>query len=73
MYPTHVSELTVDQLKALVRDTVEQTLHEFLTDPDKGLVLRKEMKSALERSALALREGAAVYSADDVAKALMLE
>jgi len=73
MLSTHVSDLTVDELKALVRETVEQTLVEFLADPDKGLVLRQGMKAALERSIKAVREGCALYSADEVAKNLGLE
>jgi hypothetical protein len=73
MLSTHVSDLTVDELKALVRETVEQTLAEFLVDPDKGLPLRQGMKAALERSIKAVREGSPLYSADEVAKDLGLE
>ena len=73
MLGTHVSDLTVDELKALVRETIEQTLTEFLADPDKGLALRQGMKTALERSVKAVREGGALYSADEVAKNLGLE
>ena len=73
MVRTHISDLTVDELKALVRETVEQTLADFLTDPDKGLALRQGMKTALERSIKAVREGDELYSADEVAKNLGLE
>jgi len=73
MISTHVSDLTVDELKALVREIVEQTLADFLTDPDKGLVLRQSMKTALELSMKSVREGEALYSADEVAKELGLE
>jgi hypothetical protein len=67
MLSTHVSDLTVDELKALVRETIEQTLAEFLTDPDKGLALRQGMKAALNRSIKAVREGGTLYSAEEVA------
>jgi hypothetical protein len=73
MVSTHVSDLTVDELKALVREMVEKTLADFLTDPDKGLALRQGMKTALERSIKGVREGDALYSADEVAKNLGLE
>jgi hypothetical protein len=73
MLRTHVSDLTVDELKALVRETVEETLAEFLADPDKGLALRESMKAALKRSTKAVREGSALYSADEVAKDLRLQ
>jgi hypothetical protein len=73
MLSTHVSDLTVDELKALVRETIEQTLAEFLTDPDKGLALHQGMKTNLERSIKAVREGGVLYSADEVAKNLGLE
>lgn len=73
MLSTHVSDLTVDELKALVRETVEQTLAEFLADPDKSLALCASMEKSLQKSARAVREGAALYSADEVAKDLRLE
>jgi len=72
MLNSHVSDLTIDEFKLLIRETVEQTLTEFLTDPDKGLELRKSMKTALERSVKAVREGGAVYSADEIARDLDL-
>jgi len=54
---TNVSDLTVDELKLLIRETVEMALAEFLTGPDRGLELRQGMKTALERSLKAVREG----------------
>ncbi len=68
MLGTRVSDLTTDELKTLVREAVEQTLLEFLADPDKGLELRQSMKVALERSIRTVREGGALYSAGDIAK-----
>jgi hypothetical protein len=68
MLSGHVSDLTVDELKVLIHETVEQTLAEILADPDKGLELRRSMKAALERSIRAVREGGAVYSAEEVAR-----
>jgi len=73
MLSTRVSDLTVDEFKALMREAVEQTLAEFLADPDKGLELRQSMKTALERSIKVVREGGTVFSAEEVAKGLELE
>ena len=73
MLGTRVSDLTTDELKALVREAMEQTLVEFLADPDKGIELRQSMKTALERSIKTVREGSVLYSAEDIAKDLRLE
>jgi len=72
MLNSHVSDLTIDEFKLLIRETVEQTLTEFLAGPDKGLELRKSIKSALERSVKSVREGGAIYSAEEVARDLGL-
>jgi len=73
MLGTRVSDLTTDELKTLVREAVEQTLVEFLADPDKGFELRQSMKTALERSIKTVREGSVLYSTEDIAKDLGLE
>ena len=65
MLRTHVSDLTVDELKALVHETVEQALAELLADPDKGLALRDDIKFALQRSVREVSEGGAIYSIPD--------
>lgn len=38
-----VKELTVEQFKALIEDTIESTLQEYLGDPDEGLELKDEV------------------------------
>jgi ethanolamine ammonia-lyase small subunit len=38
-----VNELTVEQLKSLIEDTVEESLQKFLGDPDEGLEIREEI------------------------------
>jgi hypothetical protein len=62
MLSTHVSELTVEELKALVRETVQETLAEFLADPDRGLELRESMKAAIRRSNKKISEDSTLYS-----------
>jgi len=38
-----VKELTVEQLKTLIEDTIEERLQEYLGDPDEGLEIREEI------------------------------
>jgi hypothetical protein len=73
MLGTRVSDLTTDELKTLVREAVEQTLVEFLADPDNCLELRQSMRTTLERSMKTVREGSVLYSAEDITKDLGLE
>jgi len=53
-----VAELTVDELKQIIQEAVEQKLAEMLGDPDEGLELREEIKARLRRSLEAERRGA---------------
>ena len=55
---TKVADLTVDEFKSVIRETVAQTLAELLGDPDEGLALRKELSSEL---LAALKEPKAQY------------
>jgi hypothetical protein len=73
MLDTKVSELTVSEFKTLVREIVEETLAEMLVDPDEGLELTDEMKSALRHSIKMVNEGAALYDVDEVVHRLGLE
>ncbi len=43
-----ITELSVEQLKALIEDTVEEKLQEYLGDPDEGLELREEVIQRLK-------------------------
>ena len=38
-----VAELTIEQLKTLIENTVEEILQEYIGDPDEGLELREEV------------------------------
>ncbi|MEG4180009.1 MULTISPECIES: hypothetical protein [unclassified Microcoleus] len=42
--------MTVDQLRDLIRHTVEQCLEEYLGDPDAGLEVKEEVKQKLLES-----------------------
>ena len=43
-----VKELSVEQLKALIEETIEEKLQEYLGDPDEGLELRAEVIQKLK-------------------------
>jgi len=47
MNNTKVDDLTVDELKNFIRETVTQTLVELLSDPDEELFLREKLSSQL--------------------------
>lgn len=64
---TTVAELTVDELKQIIQDAVEQKLSEMLGDPDEGLELREEIEARLRRSSEAERRRAKGIPAQKVA------
>jgi hypothetical protein len=51
-----ITELTVEQLRDLIQEAIEEKLEELIGDPDAGLELREDFKEKL-RSSLAAREG----------------
>jgi hypothetical protein len=73
MLGTKVSDLTIDELRAIIRETVQQTVAEMLADSDEGLVLRSGVQKSLRQSIQSVKEGATTYAAEDVAKKLGLE
>ena len=44
-----VKDLTIDELKAVIGEVVEEKLRELLADPDAGLALRPEVQERLLR------------------------
>ncbi|MEG4286967.1 hypothetical protein QUB68_28075 [Microcoleus sp. A006_D1] len=45
-----VKDMTVEQLRDLIRHTVEQCLEEYFGDPDSGLEVKEEVKQKLLES-----------------------
>jgi hypothetical protein len=43
----HVKDLTTDELKALIRETVLEVMEELLPDPDAGLTVKPEIQQSL--------------------------
>jgi len=67
-----VADMSVDELRTLVQETVTQALIELLRDPDEGLELRDDFEKALQRSLENVRSGGKTLSAENVAAKLDL-
>lgn len=68
-----VKELSVEELKILIQETVEEKLQEFLGDPDEGLELKEEVKERLKRTMAALKRGEKGKPLEQVARELGLD
>jgi hypothetical protein len=69
----HVNDLTVDELRALMREVVEEVVEEkigLLKDPDEGLELREDVIESLKDFLASDQRG---DDSDDVFHALGLE
>jgi hypothetical protein len=67
-----VADMSVDELRTLVQETVTQALIELLRDPDEGLELRDDFEKALQHSLENVRSGGKTLSAESVAAKLDL-
>lgn len=67
-----VKDLTTEELRALIRETVLETLEEFLDDPDEGKEIRPEIKQQLIESMQRTQAGERGIPAEEVAKRLGL-
>jgi predicted house-cleaning noncanonical NTP pyrophosphatase (MazG superfamily) len=65
-----VKDLTTEELKALIRETVLETLEEFLEDPDEGKEIRPEVKQELIESMQRTQAGARGVSLEEVTRRL---
>jgi 2-iminoacetate synthase ThiH len=69
-----VAEMTLDELRQLVRSVVKEVLAETLADPDAGLELREEVIEHLNDVMARLRESALeTTKIEDVAAELGLQ
>nr|VFJ67421.1 MAG: hypothetical protein BECKDK2373C_GA0170839_11655 [Candidatus Kentron sp. DK] len=62
-----VSDLSVDELRTLIQEVVQQTLTRLLHDPDDGLELREDFRSELQTSLNTVHAGGELLSAKSVA------
>ncbi|HRJ41623.1 MAG: hypothetical protein KJZ86_03535 [Caldilineaceae bacterium] len=68
-----VAELSVDELRTLIREVVTQTMEDVLRDPDEGLALRPETEDALRYSLRMMSQGSNTVTAENVAEQLGLK
>jgi hypothetical protein len=68
-----VSELSVEQLKALVQEAVEEKLWEILGDPDQGLTLRADVVEKLKHSLATVEYEKKMIPAEQVAEKTKLK
>ncbi len=68
-----VQDMTVEEFKALIQETLEEKLEELLGDPDEGLELRPEVRERLKRSLAAVKRGEQGIPIEKVAEDLGLE
>ncbi len=61
-----VAQITVEELEALIRKTVKETLLETLRDPDAGLELRPEFKARLRESRAYVEGGGELVPLDEM-------
>jgi hypothetical protein len=67
-----VKELTVEELKLLIQETVAETIQSILLDPDQDKELKPEVKQQLLDSLRRTEVGERGFSAEEVAKKLGL-
>ncbi len=63
-----VKDLTIEELKAVIGEVVEEKLRELLTDPDAGLTLRREVQERLLKDLQSPQLEGENVSADELAR-----
>ena len=72
MNQPRIVDLTVDEFKDLVRETMMQSFADLLGDPDEGLVLRDDFAEELRRTVAEVDAGGGTSSLTEVADRLEL-
>ncbi len=67
-----VKDLTIEELKLLIQETVTETIQSLLIDPDEGKKVKPEIKQQLLNSLHRTQNGESGISAEEVAKKLGL-
>ncbi len=67
-----VADLSVLELKTIIKETVSQTLQDLFRDPDEGLFLRDGFQEELQASVNYVQTGGTMLSAEKVAADLGL-
>lgn len=61
-----IVDLTVSEFRALVRETVIQSVTELLGDPDEGLAVRDDFAEQLRRSLAEVEAGGRTTNLSDI-------
>lgn len=67
-----VKDLTIDELKTLIRETVREALEELLPDPDQGKTVKDEFKQELLETRKRREAGVRGIPAEEVMQKLGL-
>jgi RNA 3'-terminal phosphate cyclase len=67
-----VKDLTIEEFKLLIQETVAETIQTLLNDPDEGKKIKLEVKQQLLDSLHRTQAGERGISAEEVAKKLGL-
>lgn len=67
-----VKDLTIDELKLLIHETVVETIQSLLFDPDEGSQIKPEVQQQLLDSLKRTQAGKRGMSAEEVSKKLGL-
>jgi hypothetical protein len=67
-----VKDLTIEELKLLIQETVTETIQSLLIDPDEGKKIKPEIEQQLIESLQHTQAGESGISAEEVAKKLEL-
>ncbi|MBN3878983.1 MULTISPECIES: hypothetical protein [unclassified Nostoc] len=67
-----VKDMTIEELKLLIQETVAETIQSLLVDPDEGKQIKPEVKQQLLDSLQRTQSGERGISAEEVAKNLGL-
>ena len=68
-----LKEMSIDELKVLIYQVVEEKLYEILGDPDRGMELKEEVKDILRKSLVATQHGERGIPAQEVTLKMGLE
>ncbi len=68
-----VKDLSIDELKLIIQETVTETIESLLNDPETNLELKPEVEEQLRDSLEKTRNGERGISLEEVAKKLNLE
>ena len=63
-----VRDLSIEELRALIADVVEETLRDLVGDPDAGLELRPEVRERLLKTLSQPRESRRTVPVSEVAR-----